>query len=106
MIKQVLKRKNLYQACRKVVRNKGASGIDNMKVDELFSFLENNRDRIILSVLNKAYVPKPIRGTVCRCGGNTQKQWKNASAGDSHSNRPVATTGGKSGADLKVRINF
>ena len=62
MIEQVLKRKKLYQACRKVVRNKGASGIDNMRVDELFSFLESNRDRIILSVLNRTYVPKPILG--------------------------------------------
>ncbi|WP_017734112.1 group II intron reverse transcriptase/maturase [Nafulsella turpanensis] len=62
MIEQVLKRKNLYKAYRQVVRNKGASGVDNMKVDELFSFLENNRNRIILSVLNRTYVPKPIRG--------------------------------------------
>ena len=62
MIEQVLKRKNLYQAYQKVVRNKGASGTDNMKVDELFSYLENNRDQLMLSILNRTYVPKPIRG--------------------------------------------
>jgi RNA-directed DNA polymerase len=62
MIEQVLKRKNLYKAYRQVVRNKGASGVDNMTVDELFSYLENNRNHIIKSTLNKTYIPKPIRG--------------------------------------------
>ncbi len=62
MIEQVLNRKNLYKAYRQVVRNKGASGVDNMKVDALLSYLESNRNRIILSILNRAYVPKPILG--------------------------------------------
>ena len=62
MIEKVLKRKNLYKAYRQVVRNKGSAGVDGMEVTELFSYLENNRDRIVTSILNHTYVPKPIEG--------------------------------------------
>ncbi len=62
MIEKVLDRKNLYKAYRQLVRNKGSAGVDGMKVTELFSYLENNRDRIATSILNHTYVPKPIKG--------------------------------------------
>ena len=62
MIEKVLNRKNLYKAYRQVVRNKGSAGVDGMKVTELLSYLESNRDRIATSILNHTYVPKPIKG--------------------------------------------
>lgn len=62
MIAEVLKRKNLYKASRRVVQNKGSSGIDGMAVTKLPGYLEANRDRIITSVLNHTYVPGAILG--------------------------------------------
>lgn len=62
MIEQVLKRKNLLKAHRQVVRNKGASGVDDMSVQELTSHIEVNRDRISTAILNHRYVPQAIRG--------------------------------------------
>ncbi|EON78399.1 Mobile element protein [Lunatimonas lonarensis] len=62
MIEKVLNRKNFYKAYREVVRNKGSAGVDGMQVTELFSYLENNRDRIATSILNHTYVPQPIKG--------------------------------------------
>jgi len=62
MIAEVLKCKNLYKACRQVVRNKGAAGIDGMGVRELPNHLEANRDRIITEILNQKYVPDAILG--------------------------------------------
>lgn len=62
MIEQVLKRKNLLKAHRQVVRNKGASGVDGMSVQELTSNIEVNRDRILTDTLNHRYVPQAIRG--------------------------------------------
>lgn len=62
MIEQVLKRKNLLKANRQVVRNKGASGVDGMSVQELASHIEANRDRILTDILNHRYVPQAIRG--------------------------------------------
>lgn len=62
MIEKVLNRNNLYKAYRKVVQNKGSAGMDGMAFTELFSFLENNRESILISILNHTYVPKPIKG--------------------------------------------
>jgi len=62
MIEQVLKRKNLYKACRQVVRNKGGAGIDGMTTGELTGYLEVNRDRIMTTILNHRYVPEAIMG--------------------------------------------
>jgi RNA-directed DNA polymerase len=73
VIEQVLKRKNLYKAYRQVVRNKGAAGIDNMKVDELFSYVENNRNQLISSILKQSYIPKPILGVeIPKSNGKTR----------------------------------
>lgn len=62
MIDQVLKPKNLYKAYLQVVRNKGAAGIDHMRVDQLLSYLDTNRNRIINKVANCTYVPDAILG--------------------------------------------
>jgi RNA-directed DNA polymerase len=71
MIEQVLNRKNLFKAYRKVVQNKGSTGVDDMKVSDLFSFLESNRYRIATSILNHTYVPSPIKGVeIPKSNGN------------------------------------
>jgi len=62
MIEQVLKRKNLYKAQRKVERNDGSAGIDRMKVGHLPSYVEENRDEILNSIINQTYIPAPILG--------------------------------------------
>jgi len=64
MIEKVLNCKNLYKAYRQVVRNKGSAGVDGMKVTELFSYLESNRDSIATSILYHPGRPgpKPIKG--------------------------------------------
>ncbi len=62
MITEVLKRKNLYKASRRVERNKGSAGIDGMPVTQLPAYLVANRERIITAVLNHTYVPDAILG--------------------------------------------
>lgn len=62
MIEKVLQPKNLYKAYRQVAGNKGASGVDGMKVSELKSYIDDNRKAVLTSILNRKYVPKPIRG--------------------------------------------
>lgn len=74
MIEQVLKPKNLYKAYHQVVRNKGAAGIDHMRVEALFSYLENNRNQIINMVANCTYVPNPILGVeIPKSNGKTRR---------------------------------
>lgn len=73
MIEQVLNRKNLFKAYRKVVQNKGSAGVDGMQVTELYSFLEYNRDKIATSILNHTYVPSPIKGVeIPKSNGKTR----------------------------------
>jgi group II intron reverse transcriptase/maturase len=62
MIEKAVHPKNLAKAQHKVVGNKGSAGVDGMKVSELKSFTDNNRDQIITSILNRTYRPNPIKG--------------------------------------------
>lgn len=62
MIEKVLHPKNLYKACHQVVCNKGSAGIDGMQVGELKSFIDNNRITVVISILNRKYVPQAIKG--------------------------------------------
>ena len=41
--------------------NRGASGIDNMKVDELLQYLKENGDKIKEDIRNGRYNPKAVR---------------------------------------------
>ena len=48
----ILSKRNLNEAYLQVYRNKGASGVDGVTVDELKEYLKENKDKII-STSNK-----------------------------------------------------
>lgn len=58
----VLSAGNLTEACREVVRNKGAAGVDAMNVEELKSYLDKNRTQLTEIIRAGKYIPQPIRG--------------------------------------------
>jgi group II intron reverse transcriptase/maturase len=62
MIEKILEAGNLTKACKEVVKNKGAGGIDKMPVKKLKAFLDSNRSELCESVRNGDYIPQPIRG--------------------------------------------
>jgi RNA-directed DNA polymerase len=62
MIEQVLSRRNVMQALRHIVRNKGSAGMDGMPVKDLYTYLTNNRERIESELRQGKYLPQPIRG--------------------------------------------
>ena len=73
MIEKVLQSKNLYKAYYRVVRKKGASGIDGMEVTELKSYIDRHRNGILLSILNGKYVPTAISGVaIPKSNGKTR----------------------------------
>jgi retron-type reverse transcriptase len=74
MIEKVLYPRNLTKAYRQVASNKGSAGIDGMKTDALKSFIDGNRSVIALDILNRRYIPTAIKGTVRRCGRDSQNQ--------------------------------
>jgi Retron-type reverse transcriptase len=62
MIEEVLHPSNLMRAYRQTVRNKGAAGIDGMKVEELYGYLQSQRESIKESIRTGSYFPQAIRG--------------------------------------------
>lgn len=61
LINVITSKENLNRAYKKVVANKGASGIDGIAVEELGKYIKENRSEIISSLRNKTYFPKPVR---------------------------------------------
>ena len=73
IIDAILSAGNLTQACRQVVRNKGASGVDVMSVKELKPYLDKNRDELTELIRQGKYYPQPIRGKGIPKGNKKQR---------------------------------
>ena len=61
LMEKVVEKANLKKALRRVKLNKGAPGVDGMRVDELKSYLIENWDSLIEQLLNGTYYPTPVR---------------------------------------------
>ena len=61
-IDAILSARNLTEASRDVIRNKGAAGVDSMSVKELKPYLDKNRDELTELICHGEYYPQPIRG--------------------------------------------
>ncbi len=61
LIEVITTKENLNKAYKKVVANKGASGIDGITVEELGNYIKSNKDDIVNSIRNRTYFPKPVR---------------------------------------------
>ncbi|MCK9218365.1 MAG: group II intron reverse transcriptase/maturase [Firmicutes bacterium] len=61
LMEVVLSKENLNRAYKKVIANKGSSGIDGITVKELGKHIRENREAIISSLRNRSYFPKPVR---------------------------------------------
>lgn len=62
LIERVLHPANLTTACIQVVRNRGAGGVDEMKVSELKNHLDQHRSALESAIRNCQYLPQAIRG--------------------------------------------
>ena len=72
-IDAILSAGNLTQACRQVIRNKGAGGVDAMSVKELKPYLDKNRDELTELMRQGEYYPLPIRGKEIPKGNNKKR---------------------------------
>jgi RNA-directed DNA polymerase len=61
LLERILSRDNLNQAYQRVKSNKGAGGVDKMRVDELLAYLKENRERLIGQIRAGKYQPNPVR---------------------------------------------
>jgi len=61
VMEEVVESKNLMKACRRVVGNKGAAGVDEMTVEELKPYLKTEWPKIKEQLLGDRYKPQPVR---------------------------------------------
>lgn len=61
LLEKILSRDNMNLAFKRVKANKGASGIDDMKVDELLQYLKENGEEIKEEIRKGKYNPKAVR---------------------------------------------
>lgn len=61
LLEKILSKKNLDNAYECVYKNKGASGVDGVTVDELFAYLQEYKEEILWQIRNRKYKPQPVR---------------------------------------------
>lgn len=61
LLETILNESNINIAIRNVIANKGASGIDNMKVEELPEYFALHGEDIKEAIRNRRYKPLPVR---------------------------------------------
>jgi RNA-directed DNA polymerase len=61
LMEEVVGSKNMREAYRNVVRNRGAAGVDEMNVEELKPYLKKEWPRIKEALLEDRYRPQPVR---------------------------------------------
>ncbi len=62
LMERVASSANLNQAYKRVKANGGAPGVDGTTVADLRPWIAENRERLIVSLLDGSYRPKPVRG--------------------------------------------
>ena len=74
LLEKILSKDNMSMAFKRVKANKGASGIDDMKVDELLQYLKENGKQIKEDIRNGKYNPKAVRRVeIPKADGNKRK---------------------------------
>ncbi len=61
LLKKILHRDNMNKAFKRVKKNKGAAGIDDMEIDELLDYLKENGSNLVQAIRDGKYRPKPVR---------------------------------------------
>jgi RNA-directed DNA polymerase len=61
LLERILNPENLNNAYKQVKRNKGAHGVDGMKVEHLLQYLKDNGEELKKLVLDGKYRPNPVR---------------------------------------------
>lgn len=61
LLEKVLSKENLNNAYKQVYKNKGASGIDGVTVEKLFSYIREHQEEILWKIRNRKYKPQPVR---------------------------------------------
>ncbi len=74
IITKILDRNNLNEAFKNVKANKGASGIDDLSIEETATYIKENKATIVWQLYNRKYQPQPVRRVeIPKPNGGTRK---------------------------------
>jgi RNA-directed DNA polymerase len=74
LMEEVASSANLNLAYKRVKANKGAAGVDGMTTDDLRSWIAENRERLIASLLDGSCQPNTVRGVeIPKPGGGVRQ---------------------------------
>lgn len=61
MLEQILSNQNMNEARKKVRANKGSAGVDDITIDDLDTFIQENWANIIAQIRKRKYNPLPVK---------------------------------------------
>ena len=61
LLEKVLNDNNLFEAYKKVYKNKGTSGVDGITIDELGYYMYLHKEEIKEQIRNRKYKPSPVK---------------------------------------------
>ena len=74
LLEQILSNQNMNEAYLRVYRNKGASGVDGVTVDELKQYLKENKDELRQRIRTRKYQPQAaLRVEIPKENGKVRK---------------------------------
>jgi len=74
LMEVMLERGNLKAALKRVEENKGAAGVDGMRVEELRGYLKQHWPKLREQLLSGSYQPEPVRRVgIPKAGGGKRK---------------------------------
>lgn len=74
LMEQVCERANLNRAYQRVNKNRGAPGIDGMRVTELAGWIREHKEGLIASLIDGSYQPQGVKGVeIPKPGGGTRE---------------------------------
>jgi len=73
-LSDVLSSSNMEKAWKQVKANKGAAGVDGMKIEEFPDFAKEHWDNILRKLAEGSYSPSPVRGVEISKGGGKYRQ--------------------------------
>ncbi|MCL2201212.1 MAG: reverse transcriptase domain-containing protein, partial [Oscillospiraceae bacterium] len=74
LLEEILSRKNLNEAYKRVYANKGSSGVDSVSVEELHEHLRVHSAEILESIRSRKYKPQPVlRVEIPKDNGKTRQ---------------------------------
>ena len=73
LMESICERNNMRRAIRRVIKNKGAPGVDGMSVRKLKRYFKRHRGKIERALLEGTYMPMPVRRKeICKPDGGVR----------------------------------